>query len=213
MNGGDIDVMEIVSMSANVIVDCDDLKHLIKNSSIDEIIYKSQKLGYNLYDVFKWACILGRCDIVDWLYYNAPNVDIHKDSNVAFLRACYHNHLIIVQWFLSRNDGLIHNEIVCNIGFIEACEGGALNVAKWFVHNIPNINIRYNKDDAFVLACDNDRYKVVEWLCRLCEDYSYNMTWKMIDGVDRDVIEPIIFVSDEEMSIRNMIKSMEAINI
>jgi len=144
-------------------------------------------------DVSKWLLDMG-------IKFESP-INIHSNNEHAFKLRCADGNLEGVQWLyhyaneikspINIHDNSEHCGQKMN-AFSNSCAGGHLHVAKWLYEqaisiNSP-INIRINNDAAFRNACfraaqdksydklmdiDADYLGTVNWLCTLCDKYSF----------------------------------------
>ena len=135
--------------------------------------------------IFIHCCRRGYLDIAKWIYQlgkdtNSP-IYIYKGYGCAFRNACFYNHLDVVKWFC--NDPEMHRGIDFEHNgeavFTDACVNGNLELAKLLYDfgsiDIRKLDIHYNDDEAFRLACSKNQIEVVKWLCSICKRYSYEI--------------------------------------
>ena len=96
----------------------------------------------------------------------------------------------MAKWLHSLGDVNIH--ILDESPFCIACLNGHLDVAKW-LHSLGDVDIRANNDGAFRQSCWNWSYSdwtnVIDWLCILCEDYTYICKGNKYIPMIRDTVE------------------------
>lgn len=139
-------------------------------------------LGYmgniNLNHLFRCAISKDHLHVVQWLVNFGDeihhSINIHEDSELAFIYACIYGHLKTAQWLIQYSDA-IHSPIDIHVNndyiFRRTCAKGHLDVAQWLmtIGNEKQSPIYLHAEDlfhntAFDLACKNDCLEVAKWL-------------------------------------------------
>lgn len=80
-----------------------------------------------------------------------------------FSEACRMNFLRLAQWLWENSNCSISMRCI-EMGFLYSCKNGYLETAKWLLKIYPDIDIRWQDDHAFCLACIYGRLEIVKWL-------------------------------------------------
>lgn len=132
--------------------------------------------------IFIDMCNIGNLEMVKWLFNESIKqdklVDINANNNEAFYSACENGHLHIVKWFIQEFNNVVNDlkklqsDLVIKLRnklsqpYSSYNERLSLRYDKSFIKKIyfQQININYNKDNAFRKACARGHLELAKWL-------------------------------------------------
>jgi hypothetical protein len=117
-------------------------------------------MAYNLLNSY---CINGNLELVQTLM----NIDIHKDNESAFKKACLSGSLEIAKLLFKIgidtgkpiNVGIDNDHI-----FRECCLANNVRMAKWILDINPRTDVHYDDEYVFRESCKRNNVEIVEWL-------------------------------------------------
>jgi hypothetical protein len=97
----------------------------------------------------------------------------------GFCLACAHGHLLVAQWLLQKENGII-DITDYDWAFRNACENRHLEVAKWLFQvskeKGQEIDISVINEFAFIYACKYEHLHVAQWLQQM-KPYLYELEY------------------------------------
>ena len=201
------------------------LKNDVENAS--NIYYEYINNQFELIDILYECCKHGKLDIIKWLYsiitiehinndsllliccsygyidcakfihdiINITNTNDLIDYNKIFNTCCCNYNLELAQWIYSISP---HTDYDYNKIFVNMCIRGYIIIIKWLISLNIDINIRKNNDNAFRKSIEYKKIHIVDYLCKIIDNYRYI--------INNNVIEYKI-LSDDELCKEMMIKS------
>jgi len=165
----------------------DDLDYCLSNACIRghlelvKYLLTTKELGLNA-DInsekdaaFRIACQKGHLDIIKYLLTSPELVkhsNISAKDNEGLQWAACHGHFEVVKYLMTSRDLKEHAKIgnnYCN-ALTMTCSSGHINILDYFL-NQEKIDIHIFNDSAFVSACNNKQYDLLEYLI-----FDYNIS-------------------------------------
>jgi len=112
-----------------------------------------------------WLCINGHFEVV----YNLMIENKIANIEDAFLYACeYKEGLFLAKWIYHRN--ALNQKLICKSFF----NANHIDTLRW-LHSLETIPIFKNNHAYFKERCIHQDYEIVDWLCNVYPNYSYEL--------------------------------------